>query len=82
MFEVYIEWDHDDPDVYLSVSKAIDKFKCPDGVGHTDRGCGPCWTGYIRIFGDHFGHVKEFSEKVLRLMKRRGCVLYALEVAP
>lgn len=80
MFEVYIEWDHEDTDKGLAVHDAIDKLKCPEGVYYTDQGAGACWTAYLRIYGEHFGNVKEFSEKVLRLMKRRGCDLYALEV--
>lgn len=80
MFEVYIEWDHEDSDKHLDVVEAINKFKHPDDVYYTDQGCGPCWSAYIRIAGSHFEHVKHFSEKVLRLMKRRGCTLYALEV--
>lgn len=80
MFEVYLEWDHEDNDKGLAVYDAIDKLKCPEGVYHTDQGAGACWSYYLRIYGEHFGHVKDFSEKVLRLMKRRGCDLYALEV--
>lgn len=82
VYEVYIEWDHEDPDKSLAVHEAISKLKVPSGVCHTNQGCGACWNAYIRIFGDTFGQVKDFSEKVLRLMKRRGCDLYALEVAP
>ena len=81
VYEVYIEWDHADNDKSLAAYAAIGKLKVPNGVYHTDQGCGACWTYYMRIYGDTFGQVKEFSEKVLRLLKNRKCDLYALEVA-
>jgi hypothetical protein len=80
VYQVYIEWDHEDCDVALKVNKAIDKLKRPEGLWHTDQLGGACWNAYIQINGPHFQHVKDFSEKVLRLMKRSGCDLYALDV--
>lgn len=77
---MYIEWDHEDNEKGLAVGKAIDKLKRPGDVWHTDQLGGACWTAYIQIQGSHYGQVKEFSEKVLRLMKRYGCDLYALNV--
>ena len=62
------------------VNKAIDKLKTPGDVWHTDQIGGACWNAYLQIQGTNFGEVKEFSEKVLRLMKRRGCTLYELNV--
>jgi hypothetical protein len=82
IYQVYIEWDLDDTDKFLEVTDAINKFKHNHSfVRHTDQGCGPCWNAYIRIFGSKEKHVKQFAEKVLRLLKRRGCTLYALVTA-
>lgn len=62
VYQVYIEWDHDDTDKGLAVHKAIDKLKTPGDVWHTDQIGGACWNAYLQIQGTNFGEVKEFSE--------------------
>jgi hypothetical protein len=74
LYVVEFEWDDDrEKDNGLEVSEQIEKLKVPDGVDSTDRHAGACWGYWRRIEGENWQAVKEYSEKVLRLLKRRGC---------
>ena len=74
IFVVEFEWDDDrEKGNGREVSAAINKLKLPDGVWSTDHHEGACWGYWRHIEGAHWQHVKDYSEKVLRLLKRRGC---------
>lgn len=80
LFEVAFEWDHKDNEKSIAAWEAIRNLKCPDDVYFTDcQMGGACWGSYLTIKGSHFGHVKDFTEKVLRLLKRKGCELYSMD---
>jgi hypothetical protein len=62
-----------DYEVSLKICDQIEKLKVPTGVYTTDRHQGPCWGHWRHIEGDNIKKVKEYAEKILRLLKRRGC---------
>jgi len=74
IYVVEFEWDDDrEKGNGLEVSEAIDKLKCPKSVSTTDQHAGACWGYWRRIEGENWQEVKDYSEKVLRLLKRSGC---------
>jgi hypothetical protein len=76
LYVVEFEWMEpkgDDMTVYESVRKQLDKMKIPEGVSTTDQHAGACWGSWMHVEGENWQHVKEYAEKVLRLLKRRGC---------
>lgn len=78
VYTVCFEWDHDDSDKALKAVDSIYKLKQPDDVEFTDNAAGPCWSYQLTITGKNLKRVKAFSEKVFRLLNRRGCYLVDL----
>jgi hypothetical protein len=74
LYVVQFEWDDDrEKDNGLEVCDAIEKLKRPKSVFTTDQQAGPCWGYWRRVEGENWQEVKEYAEKVLRLLKRSGC---------
>lgn len=76
-YGVYLEWDHDDTDISLAISDRILGFKS-DGLIVTDQIAGPCWSYQLSVTGKTEKRVRDFVDKVFRLLKRRGAQLYHL----
>jgi len=75
VYTVELEWDGpvgSDHLVIQSIRKAIEKLKIPNDVCYTDRG-GCNGYSYFCAAGRNFSTVKDYSEKVLRILKRRKC---------